>query len=167
MRVALAFALWLCAAPALADAFADVVPQSHERVIARARALEASLAHSLAAWPSVAEARITLDLPDGACLPLDRPLPPAAGSVLLRLEPDAPVPDPARIQSVVRGAARELRDAEVRVTVARAPRVAKANAVVSNGATRVFLVASLLANVTLATVLLMRRRRHRGVSTSY
>jgi hypothetical protein len=155
---------------------AALLPRDDERVHAREQELAERITPLLAQLAGVHGARITIDLPDAAREPLDRPLPAARASVLLTLDGMAPGED--AIRKLVQGAASELGAAIVTTTHTRVPPAkATVEPLVSVGPFRVtarsapglraVLAVSLLANVTLATFLLARLRRRSRVRAAY
>jgi type III secretory pathway lipoprotein EscJ len=155
---------------------AQLIPGPHERVREEERTLEHKLASALSALDGVADARVVLTLPRTDEQPLDRPLPGARASVLLMLSGTAP--EAESVKALVRGAARPLGTADVTITHTRVPTPARASEpLVSVGPFRVsartapglraVLAASLLANVTLATFLIVRLRRRSRAQRAY
>jgi hypothetical protein len=147
--------------------------QQASRDLRRARALEGRLV----SLPGVTAAEVTLQRVHPALVPLDQPLPPARARVTLRL--DASAARPRELETIVS----ELRSegCEVTVEIADAPAStlgpSTAPAAIgafrapspddrgaSEGTLRHVLAVSLLGNVLLATLLLLRSRRHAFLS---
>jgi hypothetical protein len=178
MKGSLALACWLVASLARADDMHSplgvLVPTAGEHAALHERELESALVPLLEALSGVERAVVRLDLPDAACAPLDEPLPAATASVVLVLAPGAAQPAEGAVRQLVAGSAREL--ATARVSLAYAPGKAE-EPLVSVGrldvpapsarGLRLALAASLLANVMLATVLILRLRRRPRSARSY
>jgi hypothetical protein len=153
-----------------------VVPSESERLLAQEHELERKLADLLSHVHGVRAARVVLTLPDSAHAALDRPLPGAKVSALLTL--DGASPDHAQLGAMLRGAAAALSTADVTFTHTRvSPQINTQEPLVSVGpfrvtratanSLRVMLAASLMANVTLATFLIVRLRRRTRAQRAY
>ncbi|HEX5656623.1 MAG TPA: hypothetical protein VFX59_05480 [Polyangiales bacterium] len=160
----LALLLWLLASVAQADASSRLAPTPDALHRERTAQLESRLTRLLTALPSVEHAELALSLPFPFAEPLDAPASPPSASVVLLGR--APREDVLRIlQSAVPNLAAE------RVTLlertASAP--PEATSLVQIGpfrvhpssavSLRVWLSISLLANVVLAGIVLVRVRR--------
>jgi hypothetical protein len=144
------------------------LPSASARAAAEQARGEALLERRLALLAGVRGAQVRLSLPDHERLSLDQPLPPARAYVLLRTDAAAQ-PTHADVARVVADALPELAPIELalsRTPAARPPAPAPSVRVgpfwvapASALPLRIALAASLLANVVLACLLLLRFRR--------
>lgn len=158
---------WLSCAIASADAGA-LFPSASARSLAEATRASAQLERSLALLPDVLAARVQLALPTPDAHPIDQAMPAPRMSVVLRL--NGPGPSDEQVQQLATTAVRTALELPIVVVRGQQPTARAAHpgttrvgpfevSTSSAGPLKVTLATCLAANVFLATILLLRRRR--------